>query len=367
MSTKKQASPGYELPFLIDSIYCLHRIGDHSSALLLAEQSKSQLESSPFCRAINKLLQLIGNYYQNNLSTSDFAELKIAHPHIIDSNYNLYIGWTYFLHGYFLKQKESLLNAASFFKTGEHFQELYETYYWMDKFRVLPVEEKTLSFIRLYPIKTIYSRLMGNTYYQKEVSPLTAIEKLQMQNFESSEEDHFDCWMIKEKNIMPANYNQITVSEDENFLDLYSGLINDRGEFTFLLISELNCLSYLLATQLTGANISSVAEFLGRNEEEALALILLIKEMGIPISEKNGIYFLEWSNKPTIIIPRSLKVIGLQEFVRKKKSVFTKSQLVELLQLTQFGAEALLRKWALAGFIRPVEAPDKSTLWKFVS
>jgi hypothetical protein len=367
MSTKKLPSDGNDLPILMDSIYCLHRIGDHSSAKLLADEGKFQLEATQTFKSINKLLELIGNYYQNNLTTSHFAELKNAHSHIIDSNLNLYIGWSHFLHGYFLKQKESLINAASFFKDGEHYQELYETYYWMDKFRVLPVEEKTLSFLRLYPIKTIYSRLMGNKYFEKELSPATTLEKVQMQSYDSSEDDHFDCWLIKEKNIMPASYHQLEIQDEENFLDLYSGLINDRGEFTFLMISELNCLSYLIASQLTGTSVSTVAEFLERKEEEALALILSLKKMGIPITERNGMYFLEWTSKPSIIIPRSLKVIGLQEFVRKKKSVFSKAQLIELLQLTQFGAEALLRKWALAGFIRPVEAPDKSTLWKFVN
>ena len=88
-------------------------------------------------------------------------------------------------------------------------------------------------------------------------------------------------------------------------MDLFSGLINDRGEFTFLLISELNCLSFLIASELTGTSIQDMAEFLGRTEEEAEELIKFVKKLGIPIKKLNHLYHLDWSDKPKIIIPRN--------------------------------------------------------------
>lgn len=364
MTNKKLAIKTEEVPILLDSIYCLHRIGDHGSADAVLKESRRLIESSDIYSAIGTLIELIGQYQQSALKTNEFARLKNIEKEISLSDIPLYRGWFHFLHGYCLKQAGALEKAIEFFKEGLHFSEMCEAYYWMDKFKCLPMDEKIHSFIRLYPIKSVFSVLMGNNFYSEEVAPLTIIEKQQMAIFDHGEED-FDCWIIKDENIFPAHYHA-TAYDDENFLDLYSGLINDRGEYTFLLISELNCLSFLLGSQLVGTTATSVAEFLGRTEEEAIAILSSLKKMGIPIVQEKDQYVLEWKKKPIIIVPRKLKVIGLQEYVRKKKKMFSKAQLVELLQLTQFGAEALLRKWALSGFIKPEEGPDKSTLWTFV-
>lgn len=364
MSTKKQALLSNDIPILIDSVYCLHRKGDHSTAEALMKESQHLLESTSLYKALSCLVNLIGRYCQNSLDTHQFAELKNHHSEILNFDVPFYSGWSHFLNGYFLKNDEALKKAVDCFKAGDHFEEMYEVYYWMDKFHFLPVDEKIHSFIRFFPIKNVYACLMGNCFHSHEVQPMTAIEKLQMTHFEP-QLDVFDCWVIRNKSVVPAQYRKLSF-DDQNFLDIYSGMINDRGEFTFLLISELNCLTFLIASQHTGASLERLALFLGRSEEDCLALISSLKKMGLPIVQIQEKFVLDWAEKPLIIIPRTLKVIGLHEYVKKKKTAFSKPQLIEMLQLTQFGAEALLRKWALAGIIKATEGPDKMTIWKFI-
>lgn len=363
MSTKKQALLSNEIPILIDSIYCLHRKGDHSSAEAIVHESRHLLESTSLFKALSCLVHLIGRYCQNTLNTNQFAELKNHQSEILNSGVPFYSGWAHFLNGYFLKNDDSLQKSIECFKAGDHFEEMCEVYYWMDKFNFLPLDEKIHSFIRLFPAKSIFSCLLGNCFHSNEVEPMTAIEKLQLKHFEPHH-DEFDCWVISDKSVVPAQYKKLQF-DDRNFLDIYSGMINDRGEYIYLLISELNCLSFLIASQHTGASLLRLSAFLERPEEDCIALIASLKKMGIPILQVKDKFVLEWAEKPLTIIPRTLKVKGLQEFVKKKKQSFSKAQLIEFLQLTQFGAEALLRKWALAGHIKPTEGPDKMTVWKF--
>jgi len=364
MSTKKKIEISNDLPVLLDSVYCLHRSGDHDAAAAVLTDCQKSLDEEHELKHVPGVLKLIGDYYQNILSTQHFTTLKSIENYILKLDVPLFCGWVHFLQGYFLKQEDALKKAVQAFKQGEHYQEMIEVYYWMDKFRCLPMDEKVHSFVRLYPVDSVFSFLMGNNFFGNAIEPKTAVERIQINSYDHSEED-FDCWLVKNKAFIPSHYKDVHLDED-NFLDLYSGLINDRGEFSYLLISELNCLSYLIASQLIGASLQSIAEFLGRTVEEAKALVNSLVKMGIPIEQDNDLFRLNWSAKPTMIVPRTLKVLGLQEFVKKKKKQFTKAQLIELLQLTQFGAEALLKKWALAGFIRPSEGPDRVTVWKFV-
>jgi len=364
MSTKKKLDSSNDLHVLLDSVYCLHRIGDHDAASVALDDCDKWLHEHHELKHVPMVLKLIGAYHQNTLSTHHFSSLKSIQVHVLNLENPLYCGWIHFLQGYFLKQEDALKKAVQFFSAGEHFHELLEVYYWMDKFHCLPMDEKVQSFVRLYPIDSVFSFLMGNNFFGNTVEPKTAVERIQLANYDHQEED-FDCWLIKNKSFIPSHYKDVQC-EEENFLDLYSGLINDRGEFSYLLISELNCLSFLIASQHIGTTLQSIADFLGRTVEEAKALINSLIKMGIPVAQENEIFRLNWTSKPTMIIPRTLKVRGLQEFVKKKKKHFTKAQLIELLQLTQFGAEALLKKWALAGFIRPSEGPDKMIIWKFV-
>ncbi len=363
MSTKKKVAASEDLPVLLDSAYSLHRMGDHESARALITDCQSLLHDSHEMKQALSLLHLVGHYYQNALSTTHFTELKSMSESLLKLEIPLYCGWIHFLQGYFLKQEHALKKAIENFKMGQHFDEMLEVYYWMDKFRCLPVDEKIHSFVRLYPAESVFSFLMGNNFFLNSVQARTALEKSQLNTYEHSEEN-FDCWLLKNKVLIPSHYKKIALDE-ENFLDLYSGLINDRGEFSYLLISELNCLSFLLASQLIGTTFQTIAEFLDKTVDEARALVTSLIKLGIPIVQENENVRLNWPSKPAIVVPRTLKVIGLQEFVKKKKKEFTKAQLIELLQLTQFGAESLLRKWALAGYIRPSEGPDKMTVWKF--
>ena len=354
------------LLIVLDSIYCLHRIGDHSAADELLSESKCEWEKDVSLKPLFQLVHIIGKYQQTKFLVTDYAELSnVLTDPIHSTGLKLYQGWVHLLLGYYLKHEEEFHKAEEYFLSGHHLNELLEVYYWMNRFKFLPSEEKINSFLRLYPLKSIYSLIMGNTYFKEEVKPNTLLEKNQAQNWlHEEDEDSFDCWVISNKNIIPAKYKSLNVKE-ENCLDLFSGLINDRGEFTFLLISELNCLSFLIASELIGTSSLDMAEFLERTEEEAEDLIKYVTKLGIPIKKVNNLYFLDWSDKPKIIIPRNLKVIGLQEYVRKKMPTFSKPQLVDLLQLTQFGAEALMKKWALAGFIRPMDKSENS-MWKFL-
>jgi hypothetical protein len=246
----------------------------------------------------------------------------------------------------------------------------------MNNFRLLPAEEKYSTFLRTYPIKSIYSKIMGNTFYKEELKPLTQIQKDQAKNWlisrdeegeqgDEQGEESFDCWLISGNNITPAQYKNLDLN-DESFLDIYAGLINDRGEYSFLLITELNCLSILIASQLTGATIKQISDFLERTEKDSEEILKSVIRMGIKIKKNNERYFLNWDAKPKIIIPRALKVIGLQEYVKKKVPIFSKAQLIDVLQLTQFGAEALMKRWALSGFIRPTEKTENANIWKFL-
>lgn len=363
MSTTKQALLSNDIPILIDSVYCLHRKGDHSSAETILKESQPLLESTPLYKALSCLVHLIGRYCQNSLNTHQFAELKNHQTEILSFDVPFYSGWTHFLHGYFLKNDTSLQKAADCFKEGDHLEEMCEVYYWMDKFNFLPVDEKIHAFVRLFPAKSIFSFLLGNCFLSHEILPQTEIEKQQAKHFEPVH-DEFDCWVISKKSVIPAQYKRLSF-DDQNFLDIYSGMINDRGEYTYLLISELNCLSFLIASQHTGASLDKLSAFLERPEEDCIALVASLKKMGIPIVQSQEKYFLDWPDKPITVIPRTLKVKGLYEFVKKKKKAFNKAQLIEMLQLTQFGAEALLRKWALAGIIKATEGPDKMVIWKF--
>ncbi len=352
-----------ELLIALDSIYCLHRIGDHQAAANLSEESLKQFEKNKNLIALAKLVHHIGSYEQNKLAATDYAELSNAlKTPIEESKISLYTGWLHFLLGYYLKNEVELKTAATHFLNGHHLTELYETYYWMDRFKFLPRDEKVNTFLRLYPVKSIFSKMMGNNYLKDDVKANTLIEKNQEKLWGTDDENDFDCWFISENSLAPSQYNSLDIGE-ENCLDIYSGLINDRGEYTFLLLSELNCLSFLIASELTGVTASQMGEFLNRSEEEADHLINDIKKMGIPIKKQNDFYYLDWKDKPKIIVPRTLKVLGLQEYVRKKFPIFSKGQLIDLLQLTQYGAESLMKKWALAGFIRPVE---KTSNWKFL-
>jgi hypothetical protein len=361
----KPLSKEDSLHIVLDSIYCLHRVGDHTAANELLIESKNQIEGSKTHLVLSELLMLIGKYHQNQLTIEDIEKIKTSLKGPVENlQILLYQGWLHFLLGFHLKSESDLSKAVHYFHQGEHLEELYETYYWMDRFRVLPQNEKIQSFVRLYPIKRIYSKILGNTFYEDKLKPLTQVERIQAQCWIQDEEESFDCWIISEKNIIPANYRSIDTKED-NFLDLYSGLIKDRGVYIFLLLSELNCLSYLIAAEYIGATLAQIAEFLERTEKETETLIKDIQKMGIPLKIKNKAYFLDWENKPNIIIPRNLKVKGLHEFVRKEAPVFSRSQLIELLQITQFGADALMKKWSLAGFIRPVERNETENIWKF--
>ena len=373
----QKSSPENKLDFVLESIYYLHRVGDHQAAKTLFEECKIELNNSPIHKTLIQLIEIISHYEQNILNTEDYTQLlnNLKKP-ITDLGIGFYQGWLHFLLGYYLKNQEEFKLASTFFITGSHVNEVYEVYYWMNNFRLLPVEEKYSTFLRTYPVKSIYSKIMGNKIFNNELEPLTQIQKDQAKNWLINEEDElddegnpeeaaFDCWLIAGDAITPAKYKNLE-QNDESFLDLYAGFINDRGEYLFLLISELNCFSFLIASQVTGATLSQIAEFLGRSETDTEEIIRSVTSMGIKIKKKNEHYFLNWDAKPKIIIPRTLKVIGLQEFVRKKMPTFSKSQLIDLLQLTQFGTEALMKKWALAGFIRPVEKTENTSIWKFI-
>lgn len=363
----KNLSKEDKLAIVLDSIYYLHRSGDHAAANELVTESKTEIESSKIHTALLQLIQIIGKYEQNKLAATDYAELSnVLRAPLKEAKNCLYEGWLHFLLGYYLKKEEDLKIASELFQTGQHLTELLETYYWMNRFKILPNDITVNTFLRLFPVKSIYSLIMGNTFYKNEISPRTTIQKAQAQSWlHEEDEESFDCWFISGKNITPAVYKDLDLG-DESYLDIYSGLINDRGEYAFLLLSELNCLSFLLASELLGTTLSQLAEFLNRSEEEAEVLINDVKKMGIPIKKQNQFYNLDWTNKPKIIIPRNLKVIGLQEYVKKTMPTFSKVQLIDLLQLTQYGAESLMKKWALAGFIRPVEKSEKTNVWKFL-
>lgn len=355
------------LPIALDSIYFLHRNGDHQSAHTLYLESKKDFENSPIHNAVLKLVNLIGKYEQAQLTATDYAELfNTLRPLIDRTDCNLYQGWLHLLMGFYTKNQDELKKAVQFFLAGFLYNELFETYYWMDNFKILPNDPNIISFLRLYPARSIYSKIMGNIFYKNEIIPVTVLQKNQAKIWLHEDDDEqFDCWMIENNSFTPARYSLLNLNED-TFLDLYSGLIKDRGEYLFLMLSELNCLSYLLATELTGTSITSLAEFLGRSEDDTASLIETLKTMGIFIKKIKNNYFLQWEKKPITIIPRGLKIIGLQEFVKNKLPSFSKKELIDLLELTQLGAESLMKKWALAGFIRPVDKKDNKNIWKFV-
>ncbi|MFA6236791.1 MAG: hypothetical protein WC635_05635 [Bacteriovorax sp.] len=360
--------PKYQnLNIALESIYYLHRMGDHQAADALLEESKIIIEESSEHKKLSQLIQQIGKYELNKFDGKEYMDLMPDFKSAVQSSgLNLYLGWMHFLNGYQSKKTEELKAAAKFFQDGSHLHELYEVYYWMDNFRLMPAEEKYITFLRTFPAKNIYSRIKGNKYFKDTLAPVTELQKDQARLYLQDDEDQeFDCWHISSKSISPALYSVIEI-DDQNYLDLYSGLINDRGEFIFLFLSELNCLSYLISTQLTGATLNQIAEFLERSEPEIEVLLANIQKMGIKIKKSKDLYFLQWENRPDIIMPRSLKVIGLHEFVKKKSASFTKGQLIDILQLTQFGAETLMKKWALAGLIRPVEKNENESIWKFI-
>lgn len=362
---KKNEDP---LLIVLDSIYFFHRTGDHQSAHSLYLESKKDFDHSKTHDATLKLLELIGKYEQIKLTAGDYAELSNSLlDAIVKTGCNFYQGWLHLLMGYYTKNLDELKRATQFFLADFLYDELFEVYYWMDYFKLLPNDPNITSFLRLYPAKSIYSKIMGNNFYKNELNPLTLLQIQQAKMWLHEDNDEqFDCWVIQDKSFTPSSY-ELERAEEETFLDFYSGLIRDRGENVFLMISELNCLSFLIATELTGAPLEKLAEFLNKTENETEALVERVKSLGIPISKIQNNYFLQWGNKPSIIIPRSLKVIGLQEYVKKKLPTFSKNQLIKLLDVTQFGAESLMKKWALAGFIRPVDQKNNSNIWKFLS
>lgn len=372
--TIKNSPSQNNLFIVLESIYFLHRIGDHQAAQILSGESKKEIENSHEHKVLAPLVDLIGKYEKNTFNARDYDQLAnhLKKP-IEELGIAFYQGWLHFLLGHHLKNEAELKLAASFFLKDFHIDELYEVYYWMDNFRLLPAEEKYSTFLRTYPIKSIYSKIMGNNFYNlltnEELKPLTQIQKDQAKTWlldeeDGPEEESFDCWLISGEAITPAHYKKLGM-DDQSFLDLYAGFVNDRGEYSFLLISELNCLSFLIAARLTGATAAQVADFLNRTELDAEETIKSVMQMGIKIKKKDGLYFLNWDAKPQIIIPRTLKVIGLQEYVKKKIPIFSKAQLIELLQLTEFGAEALIKKWGPAGFIVPIEKTENPSHWKF--
>lgn len=356
-----------DLHIVLESIYYLHRMGDHQAADTLLEESKNKIEESSLHMKLSQLIQQIGKYELNRFNGDEYVALMSEiKPAIQSSDMNLYLGWLHFLNGYHSKKNDDLKTAAKYFQDGSHLHELYEVYYWMDNFRLIPAEEKYITFLRTFPARNIYSKIKGNRYFKNSISPVTQLQKDQSRLYlEDDDEQEFDCWHISKDSISPARYSSLELG-DGNYLDLYSGLINDRGEYIFLFLSELNCLSYLISTQLTGATINQIAEFLERSEPEAETLLAGIHKMGIKIRKSKDHYFLQWENKPDIIMPRSLKVVGLHEFVKKKSASFTKSQLIDILQLTQFGAETLMKKWALAGLIRPMDKKENENFWTFI-
>ncbi len=358
----------------IDSIYCLHRAGDHQTARTLSMDGSKEFSNSSLYLNILKMIELIGNYEENKLNLAHFDELESQLIKPLEApGYELYLGWLYFLKGYGRKNHSDLNSAAIYFKKNNYYIELYEVIYWINAFKFLELDEDINCFLRLHPVKSIYSKIMGNNFYKDELLPRTQLQKNQARSWMPDEdtldggsdtaesEDSFDSWVIEKNSISPTQYRNLKI-KDENYLDIYSGLINDRGEFIFLLLSELNCLSLLIATQYTGVSSCDIGEFLGKSPKESEIIIETIKQLGIPIKKLQNLYFLNWENKPKIIIPRTLKVLGLYEFVRKQKTIFSKNELIDILQLTQFGAESLMKKWALAGHIRPVE---NTSNWKF--
>lgn len=358
-----------DLHIILESIYCLHRLGDHPAALVLLNDSEKSLKESAAHSIFCDLIYHIGKYEMNKFEGPKFLELYHQIKDSVEqSGESLYQGWLHFLKGYYQKSANELKLATEFFAKGFYSQELYEVYYWMDNFRLLPSEEKYITYLRTCPVKSIYSCISGNQYYKKDLIPLTQLQKDQAKTWNNDEfDEEFDCWYITKDNVSPALYSSlIDDDDDERCLDIYSGLINDRGEYIFLLINEINCLSYLITTRLTGAHLSNLAEFLGKSEETSRSILQNLITMGFKINKSETRYFLDWDARPNIIIPRGLKVIGLHEFVKKKLSNFTKHQLTELLQLTHFGAEALMKKWALAGLIRPVEKKENENIWKFL-
>ena len=352
------------LPTALESIYQRHRSGEHQAADEKLITLKTELQNSTQYQSIAQLIQLIAKYEQNKLTPIDYAELANAlQNQVTNIGIDLYLGWYYFLQGYFLKRAEDLTKAAEHFKLGDHKVEFYETYYWMNNYRLLPIEEKYSTYLRTYPIKSIYSRIMRNDYYKhlfdSEIIAKTQIQKDQVTNWlthvENEVDQQFDCWFISKNSISPSTYQKLILNKDQSYLDIYSGLIDDRGEYCFLLISEINCMSYLITSQLYGPSLDDIAQFLNKTNDEAKKTIESLISLGIKISLQDNFYFISWEAKPQVIIPRTLKVIGLQEFVKKNNPKFTKDQLIELLQITPFGAEALLKKWTQAGFLRPLD------------
>ncbi|MDO9183278.1 MAG: hypothetical protein Q7U04_12770 [Bacteriovorax sp.] len=346
----------------LESIYYLHRVGDHLSAKTLTEEIQDEIDKSPKHKALAQLITLIGKYEQNTFNNKDY-DLLSNHlkKSIEESEIAFYLGWLHFLTGYYKKNSKELTQAAMLFIESSSLNELFEVYYWMNNFKVLPNDEKFSIFLRTYPIKSIYSKIMGNSYYQNELRALTQIQKDQEENW-PIEEETFDCWLISGDTITPASYKSLDL-EDTSFLDIYSGLINDRGEFAFLLISEINCLSFLIAAQLTGANLVNISDFLGRTAGETEEIINNIIRLGIKIKKENGLYFLNWEAKPLMIIPRSLKVKGLQEYLKKKTPAFSKNQLIDILQLSQHGADSLIKKWETGGIIKALKKSEADTMW----
>lgn len=366
--TLLKSSIKQDLHIILESIYYLHRMGDHQAADVLLEESMAAIEKSPLHKKLSLLLHHIKNYELNTFEGSKYLELISAiKSEIKQSGSTLFLGWLHFLSGYHLKNHDDLKLAAAHFQEGLHNHELYEVFYWMDNFRLMPAEEKYITFLRTYPVRSIYSLIKGNKCFIGDLNPTTQIQKDQAKTWlqETDDDQEFDCWLISKNSLSPARYSSIDL-KDESYLDLYSGLINDRGEFIFLNLGELNCLSYLISCQLTGATPAQMAEFLEKTEAAAEALIETLNTMGIKTKKINGHHFLQWEAKPVIIMPRGLKVIGLQEYVKKKSQSFSKGQLMDVLQLTQFGAETLMKKWALAGFIRPVDKAEKENIWKFL-
>lgn len=350
------------LDIVLESVYYLFRNGDCDAAINLLDESKKEIQSSPIHEKLSRLIVLIGKYEQNQLTAQD---LSLLTPDL-KSEIVFYQAWFHFLKGYCSKNLSELKIAANLFLEAPSVIELYEVYYWISNFRLLPNEEKYGTFLRTYPVQSVYSKINGNNFYKEHLTAITQIQISQAQTWLLDEdgEETFDAWLISGNTITPAKYSEINLGDD-SFLDIYSGLINDRGEFLFLMISELNCLSFLISSQLIGASLSTIAAFLEKEEEDAAAILESLKHLGIKLNKKSNLYFLDWEAKPKIIIPRTLKVIGLQEYVKKKIKELTVESLAEVLQVTPFGAESLIKKWSLEGYIKPKEKKPNIMLWKF--
>ncbi len=374
MALIKNDSINENLSSVLESLYLLYRSGANQAANLLLQESSSEIGKSDNHKILFNLLKLIGKYELNDFNADDFTELtnNIKKP-IEELNIQFFTAWTHFLLGYHSKNERSLKLAAQLFLENDQLNELYEVYYWMQNYKLLPNEDKVAIFLRTYPTNSIYSLIMGNQYFLNESIPLTAIQKIQAKTWlpdqnevEDLEDDNsFDCWLISKKGIVPSTYKSLNL-KDENYLDLYSGIIQDRGQFVFLMISELNCLAFLTISQLTGATLTQLAEFIDRDKETSLQILKSLEVQGIQIQKKNQRYFLELQSKPNIIIPRTLKVIGLHQFVKKKLTIFNKAALIETLQLTPYGAEALVNKWMQLKIIQIECSIEKKETWKFI-